>query len=538
LLAGRYLIVRKIADGGFSAVYYGEDMRLGNCPVAIKEMAVRAHGTNPQAIQQAVADFQQEAELLAHVNHPNLPRVLDRFEEGGRQFLIMDFIEGHTLEQTLAAANGPLTEAQVLQWAAQLCDVLQFLHEQQPPIIYRDLKPANVMLQFDGTIKLIDFGIARFYKPGKTSDTTAFGTPGYAPPEQFGSGQSDARADIYALGAMLYQLLTAYDIGATPFNFPPARQINPAIAPRVDAALAQATRANAAERFGGMVAFKRALGLASGAQPPISTPTPIPTAAPVPKRRGSFIRAALMLGLVLIGGMGTGGTMLWAFAGRAAPATATTPAVAVQATGTPSVTSRQVASSVATTSVVAPVATIPSAPETASTLSPAETVVFTTPTESPTPTPTWAPTPTSTPTAVDIRVQIEAALQNYNDRRAEALRTANAVIFDDITSGAQRDKEVRTISSDIATGAHHEISILASNVDDVQIAGDTEAYITVTKTEDRLFFPQGCPVPDDTDPCRRPANKQNTHRNETYTVRYRMLKLGDVWKVDGSEVRK
>lgn len=297
-LVGRYLIRHKIADGGFSAVYQAEDTRLGRQLVAVKEMAVGAHRTNPQAVRQAVADFQQEAELLARITHRNLARVIDRFEDGGRHFLVMDFVQGQTLRQVLEVASGPLPAAQVLGWATQLCEVLTFLHSQPTPLIYRDLKPENVLLQADGTLKLIDFGIARFYKPGQTTDTTPLGTLGYAAPEQFGHGQSDVRTDVFALGAMLFELLTGYDPAQSPFDLPLARTVNPRLSAQVEAALHQATQPRPTDRFASVVAFQRAL---MGAVP--TTPTTI--AGTQHKRRHRSMIWGLAL-VVILGGVGLG----------------------------------------------------------------------------------------------------------------------------------------------------------------------------------------------------------------------------------------
>ncbi|MGO8949221.1 MAG: protein kinase domain-containing protein, partial [Ktedonobacterales bacterium] len=157
---------------------------------------------------------------------------------------------------------GPLPEAEVLRWAEQLTSVLGYLHSQQPPIIFRDLKPSNIMLAADGQIKLIDFGIARVFAPGRTRDTQVLGTPGFAPPEQYGKAQTDARADIYALGCTLYQLLTGYDPGTTPFNLPPIPTRNANVSPQVQQAVERATKLNRDERYPSMEAFEQDLASA------------------------------------------------------------------------------------------------------------------------------------------------------------------------------------------------------------------------------------------------------------------------------------
>jgi len=206
LLHGRYLLLRKVAQGGMSAVYQAVDVNQPGTLWAVKEMSEA--GLSLAERPRALADFQREANLLLNLRHPNLPHAIDLFEEEGKHFLVLAFIDGDTLQDRLDQAGGPLPVADVLRWAGQLCDVLAYLHGQRPPIIYRDLKPANVMVVRSGLAQLIDFGIARFHKPGQTTDTTRVGTQGYASPEHYGQGQTEARSDLYTLGALLYHLLT------------------------------------------------------------------------------------------------------------------------------------------------------------------------------------------------------------------------------------------------------------------------------------------------------------------------------------------
>ncbi|MBA2681492.1 MAG: protein kinase, partial [Ktedonobacteraceae bacterium] len=222
LLGGRYRVSQMIGKGGFGAVYKANDERFQKRVVAVKEMSDAQ--LTPQQRMQAIQDFRNEAELLVELNHPNLPNVSDFFEEGNKAYLVMEFIEGKTLEKVQEDAGGPLDEHVVMGWALQLCNVLHYLHTRPHPIIFRDMKPSNVMITADDEIKLIDFGIARIFKAAVTKDTTLLGSQGYAPLEQYGRGQSDARSDIYALGATLYDLMTN--------NLPadsPSRRINPQI---------------------------------------------------------------------------------------------------------------------------------------------------------------------------------------------------------------------------------------------------------------------------------------------------------------------
>ncbi|HEX6109421.1 MAG TPA: serine/threonine-protein kinase, partial [Ktedonobacteraceae bacterium] len=238
LLTGRYQLLSRIGQGGMGAVYKAADTRFNNRPVAIKEMS--STGLTPARLQEAEAAFEREAHLLADLLHPNLPRIYEHFAENDRSYLVMDFIEGQTLEEYLdKKGGGPLPVDQVITWAEQLCDVLNYLHSHQPPIIFRDLKPANVMISDSGHVYLIDFGIARIFKPGKQHDTVALGSPGYAAPEQYGKAQSTPRSDIYSLGALLHHLLTGIDPSEQPFFFRDASQVNPAIDPAFDALLKQ-----------------------------------------------------------------------------------------------------------------------------------------------------------------------------------------------------------------------------------------------------------------------------------------------------------
>lgn len=250
MLQGRYLILQLIAQGGMSAVYLAADVQAPNTRWAVKEMSYKPlHGLRADRQAEAMLrlreSFKREFEILSHSDHPNLPRAQAFFEEQGRPYIVMEYLEGQTLERILESApeGSILPEARVLAWARQLCDVLHYLHAQQPPVIYRDLKPGNVMELAGGrTLKLFDFGIARFYKPGQSRDTLRFGTEGYLAPEAYNGTQSGPTTDIYALGAMLHQLLTNRDPSMNPFQFPPVAEINPQVTPAVAQAIEKAVR--------------------------------------------------------------------------------------------------------------------------------------------------------------------------------------------------------------------------------------------------------------------------------------------------------
>jgi serine/threonine protein kinase len=222
LFKGRYLIIGKIGAGGFGSVYKASDTQDSDRLVAIKEVSLQ--GLHPQVMLEATNTFQREVSLLSLLDHANLPHLYEHFQEPEHWYLVMDFIEGETLEEYQNKISGKrLQLSETLDIGLQLCTVLEYLHTQQPPIVFRDLKPANIMRTSTGKIYLIDFGIARYFKQGQAKDTIALGSPGYAAPEQYGKAQTTPQADIYSLGAVLHQLLTARDPSETPFRFLPLR---------------------------------------------------------------------------------------------------------------------------------------------------------------------------------------------------------------------------------------------------------------------------------------------------------------------------
>lgn len=222
LFRNRYFIMSKVGAGGFGSVYQAKDIQNGDRLVALKEVCLR--GLHPQAMLEVTTAFQREVSVLSHLDHPHLPRVYEHFQTPDHWYLVMDFIAGETLEEYQSKApTGRLLLSEVLDMGLQLCLVLHYLHSHHPPIVFRDLKPANIMRTPTGQLYLIDFGIARYFKPGQAKDTVALGSVGYAAPEQYGKAQTTPRADIYSLGAVLHQLLTASDPSEAPFRFRPLR---------------------------------------------------------------------------------------------------------------------------------------------------------------------------------------------------------------------------------------------------------------------------------------------------------------------------
>lgn len=246
-VGGRYQIVTCIGRGGMAAVYQAQDLNLPGRFVAVKEMS-NASIADPAQHQQTVAAFQQEAQLLLGLTHPHIVRVSDFIVESNKYYLVMDFVDGASLEDLLAQRGQAFEEQKVLTWLSQLCDALYYLHSRTPPIIFRDLKPSNIMVDRFGSIMLIDFGIARRFNPTRSRDTTALGTAGYAPPEQHGKGQTDARSDIYALGVTAHRLLTGYDPTSTPFQLPPVQRLNPSVSAATADLIAQCAQNDVAAR--------------------------------------------------------------------------------------------------------------------------------------------------------------------------------------------------------------------------------------------------------------------------------------------------
>jgi eukaryotic-like serine/threonine-protein kinase len=221
LFKGHYRIVRRAGMGGFGAVYEAEDIQEKR-RVAIKEISL--HWLSPEQAIAATASFNREVELLSSLKHRSIPHLYEQLMDTEHWYVVMDFIEGETLEDLLErATDGRLPLEQALRIALQLCDVLDYLHSRQPVVIFRDIKPGNIMLTPEQKLYLIDFGVARQYKPGKAKDTVAFGSPGYAAPEQYGRAQTTPRADLYSLGVLLHQMLSGEDPSLRPFHFRPLR---------------------------------------------------------------------------------------------------------------------------------------------------------------------------------------------------------------------------------------------------------------------------------------------------------------------------
>lgn len=262
VLQNRYEIIKRVGGGGMGNVYKASDRNLDYALRAVKEMMEMF--SDPSQRDKAVEDFRREAKLLASLKHPSIPIIYDHFIDGGRYYLVMEFIAGGDLATRQRQLGGRLPELTVTMWAIQICDVLDYLHRRQPPIIYRDLKPANLMVDTEANqIMLIDFGIARTVAPQQLG-VTAIGTMGYAPPELF-SGKVEPRSDIYSLGATMFHLLTGADPRDKPlliFDFsknPKPREMCPDITPPMEAILMRAVEYEPAHRFASTREMKQAL---------------------------------------------------------------------------------------------------------------------------------------------------------------------------------------------------------------------------------------------------------------------------------------
>jgi serine/threonine-protein kinase len=254
------------------AVYRAEDLRLEGRVCAVKEVLPDPDAT-PAALAQSREQFHREATTLARLDHPNLPKVSDTFHEGRREYLVMDFVEGKDLRQAVEEERQKgafLDERKVIQWMQQLCDALSYLHSRKPPVVHRDIKPSNIKLTPTGLIKLVDFGLVKLLATDQARTVTVLqgrGTAAYTPLEQYGgdTGHTDARSDIYSLGATLYHLLTkqpppdAKQRFLDPDVLRPPSEVNPQISPSTERAILAAIAMHPSERPQTIAEFRNML---------------------------------------------------------------------------------------------------------------------------------------------------------------------------------------------------------------------------------------------------------------------------------------
>jgi len=248
-----YEIIEIIGKGAMSRVYL---VKKNNTFYALKESF--SESPDFEAHELTLYAIHREAELLYGINHPGLPRFHERFKNDRKLYLVMEYIRGESLEDIIRHSERPFEEKRVLEWGIQLCDILFYLHTLSPePVIYRDLKPSNIIITGWDTLKLIDFGVARRYDPNKDSDTERLGTPGYAAPEQCRKkGQSLPQSDIYALGVVLHQSLTLYDPSSTPFKLPAVRRLNDKVSEQLEWIINKAISLDLRDRYVDIGLFK------------------------------------------------------------------------------------------------------------------------------------------------------------------------------------------------------------------------------------------------------------------------------------------
>ncbi|HLH60710.1 MAG TPA: ABC transporter substrate-binding protein [Ktedonobacteraceae bacterium] len=258
LQGGRYVITKILGEGGMGAAMVATDKRLDNKPVVIKELI--SDNSDPAKFKEDERNFKREVTTLAHLDHPLIPNVTDSFQEGSHYFMVQEYVEGENLEQRLERLKKPIPEREALGYASQVLDVLEYLAQQTPPVVHRDIKPANIIIgSKDKRAHLVDFGIARAdaARNARRKQTSALGTPGYAPPEQY-QGNADPRSDLYALGATLHHILTNRDPrDYAPFSYPPARTLNPQISPETERVLSRALNNDITQRYQSATAMKR-----------------------------------------------------------------------------------------------------------------------------------------------------------------------------------------------------------------------------------------------------------------------------------------
>jgi outer membrane protein assembly factor BamB/tRNA A-37 threonylcarbamoyl transferase component Bud32 len=262
-LQGRYEVLSVQGVGGMGAVYRARDLRFSAVEkiVAVKEMSNTAPDARLRRI--GIQNFEREANILASLSHPSIPKIFDYFSEGQRSYLVLEFIEGETLEDLLEANPQPFTQEEVVEWALQICDVLAYLHSHKPPVIFRDIKPGNLMMRHhDGRIMVVDFGIAKVFEHGARG--TMIGTEGYSPPEQY-RGAAEPRGDLYALAATLHHLLTGRDPRLEPpftFHERPIRQFNANISPELESVVMRSLAYDVQERYASSTEMALALSKA------------------------------------------------------------------------------------------------------------------------------------------------------------------------------------------------------------------------------------------------------------------------------------
>ena len=246
VLAGQYVVDALVGKGGMSCVYKAHLTQGANKVVAVKELPPTVRLSSGQLVAQGIA---AQVKVMKRIDYPGIAKLLDAFRSNDAFYLVFEYVEGRSL-QSIVAAQGAIPEKQALAWTLQLCNTLGYLHAMNPPVVYRDMKPSNVLLDENGALKLVDLGIAREFKGAgdQDKDTVAFGTCGYAPPEQYGRAQTDARSDIYALGCTMWQLVTGFP-PPMEFPLPAANSVNAQVSAACSEIIATCTQLDRQNRY-------------------------------------------------------------------------------------------------------------------------------------------------------------------------------------------------------------------------------------------------------------------------------------------------
>jgi len=256
ILRGRYRIEGVIGSGAYGMVYRAADMSAGGSVRAIKEIWEANLDDDERRV--ALDLFRKEVTILGGLNHPGIPGILEFFSENNHHYIVMEFIDGKTMEDTVGEKKPE--PATAVAWGTSICEILEYLHSMKPaPIIFRDLKPSNIMIMQSGRVMMIDFGIARFFNPMKDRDTSVLGTPGFAAPEQYGRSQSDARSDIYSLGATLFNSISGRDPANFGFFIPPLSRFAPGVSPELERVVARCLNRDPAQRYGSAAEVRKEL---------------------------------------------------------------------------------------------------------------------------------------------------------------------------------------------------------------------------------------------------------------------------------------
>ncbi len=258
-----YRVVTILGKGAMGNVYLVERVK-DDKKFVVKELFFTPQaGLDPSTAKEI---FFREAEFIAKFDHEGLPKMYGVFSHGGKDYLVMDYIEGKTLEEIINTSEGPIKEDDAIKWTVELASILDYLHNSfHQPVVYRDLKPSNIIITPEGKPKLVDFGIARYYNPDKNTDTFNYGSPGYAAPEQYkGRGQSTPQSDIFGLGVILFQMVTKYDPSLKPFIFPSMKGLNPSVSAELEAIVKRAIQLEPLKRYISIMEFSEALMKYSG----------------------------------------------------------------------------------------------------------------------------------------------------------------------------------------------------------------------------------------------------------------------------------